>query len=58
MRIRDTLKRTANLPLFPVDDFLFKNLSDRVNCAHRLDKLMHRVRLFFFGSEGGEASKS
>jgi len=42
MRIRDTLKRTANLPLFPVDDFLFKNLSDRVNCAHRLDKLMHR----------------
>jgi len=43
-KIRTTLQRKKDLPLFPVDETKFNGLSERVECARRLNKLVHMER--------------
>ena len=45
--------------MFPVDQVIFKATSERVRCAQRLDKLMHKVCYFiYFNVEGGGGVKT
>ena len=39
----DILLRDGDMPLFPVDQPRFRTLTDRVECAQRLDKLSLQV---------------
>eukprot|EP00088_Acartia_fossae_P005264 TRINITY_DN1230_c0_g1_i3.p1 TRINITY_DN1230_c0_g1~~TRINITY_DN1230_c0_g1_i3.p1 ORF type:complete len:779 (-),score=169.93 TRINITY_DN1230_c0_g1_i3:56-2359(-) len=43
-KLRITLKRDADMPLFPVDQPRFRTLTERVECAQRLDKLSLQIR--------------